>query len=169
MPKQLAIQWPDQFKMNPLERAQTSAQMARSAANLAKMMFTIQQVNHANAEDARPQPTVILEQPEIAGLQTQQLSLFASTDPTKSSKGTKPTPSGAPPDATGNEDPAPAPKMTMMEPLLPDAPKNIVLLSEEECRSIIGFGKHMPVFDSAQVDSVIIGTDTSQSSATDAE
>jgi hypothetical protein len=30
------IKWPEAFKLNPLERAQTSAQMARSAANLTK-------------------------------------------------------------------------------------------------------------------------------------
>lgn len=35
-PRDLLIEWPEAFKMNPLERAQTSAQMARSAANLSK-------------------------------------------------------------------------------------------------------------------------------------
>lgn len=33
-PVNLKIAWPEAFKMNPLERAQTSAQMARSAVNL---------------------------------------------------------------------------------------------------------------------------------------
>lgn len=32
------IQWPDPFKLSPLERAQTSAQKARSAVNLAKAL-----------------------------------------------------------------------------------------------------------------------------------
>jgi hypothetical protein len=36
------ITWPEAFKMNPLERAQTSAQMARSAANLTKTMSLLQ-------------------------------------------------------------------------------------------------------------------------------
>jgi uncharacterized protein len=35
-PKQLEISWPEAFKLSPLERSQTSAQMARSAANLGK-------------------------------------------------------------------------------------------------------------------------------------
>lgn len=37
-----AISWPEAFKMNPLERAQTSAQMARSAANLTKTVSLLQ-------------------------------------------------------------------------------------------------------------------------------
>lgn len=35
-PQDLEISWPEAFKMDPLERAQTSAQMARSAVNLSK-------------------------------------------------------------------------------------------------------------------------------------
>lgn len=35
------IKWPEAFKLNPLERAQTSAQMARSAANLTKSVATM--------------------------------------------------------------------------------------------------------------------------------
>jgi Protein of unknown function (DUF1073) len=35
-PKSLVISWPDAFKLSPLEKSQTSAQMARSAANLTK-------------------------------------------------------------------------------------------------------------------------------------
>lgn len=34
---QIGITWPEAFKLSPLERAQTSAQMARSAANLEKV------------------------------------------------------------------------------------------------------------------------------------
>jgi hypothetical protein len=37
---ELEINWPDAYKLSPLERAQTSAQMARSAANIAKAMDT---------------------------------------------------------------------------------------------------------------------------------
>lgn len=36
----ITIQWPDAFKLSPLERAQTSAQKARSAANLIKVFTT---------------------------------------------------------------------------------------------------------------------------------
>lgn len=35
-PTNLQVNWPEAFKLNPLERAQTSAQMARSSANLMK-------------------------------------------------------------------------------------------------------------------------------------
>lgn len=41
-PKNFTVTWPEAFKMNPLERAQTSAQMARSAANLTKTMSLLQ-------------------------------------------------------------------------------------------------------------------------------
>lgn len=41
-PQSFSIDWPEAFKMNPLERAQTSAQMARSAANLTKTMTLLQ-------------------------------------------------------------------------------------------------------------------------------
>lgn len=36
----VTIEWPDAFKLTPLERAQTSAQTARSAANLSKAIDT---------------------------------------------------------------------------------------------------------------------------------
>jgi hypothetical protein len=39
-PHELTIEWPEAFKLNPLERAQTAAQMARSLANVAKAMET---------------------------------------------------------------------------------------------------------------------------------
>lgn len=44
-PKNLLITWPEPFKMNPLERAQTAAQQARSATNLARTYETMQKVD----------------------------------------------------------------------------------------------------------------------------
>lgn len=38
--KDLTIEWPDAYRMSPLERAQTAAQMARSAANVTKALAT---------------------------------------------------------------------------------------------------------------------------------
>lgn len=38
VPESLTITWPEAFKLNPLERGQTSAQIARSAANLVKVL-----------------------------------------------------------------------------------------------------------------------------------
>lgn len=144
VPSMMAVKWPDQFKMNPLERAQTSAQMARSAANLAKTLYTVQQINHANAVDATPQPLV-------TGGFGGTFGANASTDPSKSSSGTVKNPSGAPPDATGSKTGTTATPEPQMQPaLIPNAKTDLVLLTEEECRRIIGFGKHMPVFDDAQ-------------------
>jgi hypothetical protein len=146
-PEKLIVQWPDSFKMNPLERAQTSAQMARSAANLAKTLFTVQQINHANAMDSLPQP--------VAGGGG---GFFGNAnDPSKSSKGTVKNPSGAPPDAKGAGDKSgqPNPEPQMQPALFDKKPPTIELLTVEECRQIIGFGKHMPVFDESQNDDKI--------------
>lgn len=41
------IEWPDPFKMNPLERAQSSAQMARSAINIARVLTEAQKGGYA--------------------------------------------------------------------------------------------------------------------------
>jgi hypothetical protein len=41
-PTELKVTWPDAYKMSPYESAQTSAQMARSMANVAKAMQTWQ-------------------------------------------------------------------------------------------------------------------------------
>lgn len=143
VPKKLTITWPDAFKMNPLERAQTSAQMARSAANLAKTLFTTEQINHTNALDTVEQPI----QTGFGGFNTN-----ASEGPAKSSSGASKTPTGAPKDPVGSGDKkAPtAPEPQMQPALRPKAKIDYQLLTVEECRSIIGFGKHMPVFDSKQ-------------------
>lgn len=119
-PSQMTIEWPDAFKMNPLERAQTSAQMARSAANLSKTLKTVSDINIQNATAA--QPTQV---PAGGGG-----GFFGNADP-KATGGTA------------------APKMTTVPPVLSELPPKLELLTEEECRSIIGFGKHMPIFDSS--------------------
>jgi hypothetical protein len=153
-PKSLVVTWPDAFKMSPLERAQTSAQMARSAANLAKTLFTVQQINHANAVDSMP--TVMPAGGGFGG----GFGANALTDPSKSSSGTSKTPSGAPPDAagSGNAD-SQSKAQTVTTPALFDTkPPTLVLLTEDECRQIIGFGKHMPVFDSTQDSTAAVGS-----------
>jgi hypothetical protein len=141
-PTTMSIEWPDAFKMNPLERAQTSAQMARSAANLSKMMLTVQQLNHANAVDSMPTET-----PVGGGGFFGNAGADAGPDQT----GKKPTKD--PKKAIQPEQPD-----TIVKPaLFPTRPPTITLLSEEECRSIIGFGKHMPVFDDKQDSAQISG------------
>ena len=54
-PETLYIDWPDTFKMNPLERAQTSAQMARSAVNITRAMTEAQKngFNVVSIEESR--------------------------------------------------------------------------------------------------------------------
>lgn len=51
----VVINWPEPFKMNPLERAQTSAQQARSATNLARTLSEAQKmkVRFISVEEAR--------------------------------------------------------------------------------------------------------------------
>jgi hypothetical protein len=54
-PTTLKIEWPEPFKMNPLERAQTSAQQARSITNVARALETAQkvQVDLVSVEESR--------------------------------------------------------------------------------------------------------------------
>lgn len=128
-PKSLTIDWPDAFKMNPLERAQTSAQMARSAANLAKMFQTIQTVNHSNAVDSRPTTVT-----------TGGGGFFGNADPEVKPPKDKTKQTGG--------DPVPQqPQQTEQPPLFDTKPETLELLTPEEARQIIGFGKHPPVFD----------------------
>lgn len=149
-PSKLEVEWPDAFKMNPLERAQTSAQMARSATNLARMLQTIELINHNMAVDA--QPTII--QPSGGGffgnarMSDEDLIEMASGKTKTKEKKKPPAPKDTPPmdkkdaapDAGGGE-PIEQP------PLQPTDERKVVLLTPEECRAIIGFGQHMPVFD----------------------
>lgn len=53
--KKLAIEWPEAFKMSPLERGQTSAQQARSITNVARAMETAQKGGYdlVSVEEAR--------------------------------------------------------------------------------------------------------------------
>lgn len=125
-PTSMTIEWPDAFKMNPLERAQTSAQMARSAANLAKTLHTVQQINHANAVDSMP-----TEVPVGGG------GFFGNAEPTDK-------------DDPENSEESTSREVIKKPALFPKRPPTLTLLTEEECRSIIGFGKHMPVFDDKQ-------------------
>lgn len=144
-PSKLSVTWPDAFKMNPLERAQTSAQMARSAANLSKMLFTVEQINHTNAVDTQEQPMI-----------TGGFGAFAANateDPSKSTSGSSKVPTGKPKDPAGSGDQKTVEDQQepQMRPALrPGAKTDYELLTVEECRSIIGFGKHLPVFDSKQ-------------------
>jgi uncharacterized protein len=52
VPENLTIQWPEAFKLDPLERGQTSAQMARSAANLAKQHIAMSPKDPETGEPA---------------------------------------------------------------------------------------------------------------------
>ena len=147
-PTTLTVTWPEAFKMNPLERAQTSAQMARSAANLSRALMTVQQINHANAVDSRP--TYVTTGSAIVG--SSMFANAASDAPASDSS------------ESGDSSQQQQVQMEEVPPLFDTPPKNLTLLSEDECRQIIGFGKHMPVFDSRQEATIAIGSPKSSPS-----
>lgn len=72
MPEGLEILWPEPFKMNPLERAQTSAQMARSAVNVARALEVQQKIktNLMSIEESREIIAPGDKMPIFAGLPT---------------------------------------------------------------------------------------------------
>lgn len=145
VPQQMSIEWPDAFKMNPLERAQTSAQMARSAANLSKTLKTVQDINTAAATNARPTFEPLSGGGGMFGNAKKPPSVPPKT--TGSVPNAPPTPAPTPGEGSATSDPSTVPDgMLERPPLIPDFVP-LVLLTEEECRQIIGFGKHMPVFD----------------------
>ena len=96
-PQDLEISWPEAFKMDPLERAQTSAQMARSAVNL------IRGAVHAAPLDANGQP--ITDGPLFSNEEMRRMVSFGKHPPVFDS----PVPSGDNPALPDNEDPAPSP------------------------------------------------------------
>ena len=156
VPSMMQIEWPDAFKMNPLERAQTSAQMARSAANLSKMMQTIDNMNIAWATASTDQ-----EVPVGGG------GLFGNADPKAPKSKATTTPTNSPSDK-GAADPKAAEPQTMIKPAIVKPREPIVMLTVEECRSIIGFGKHQPVFDGKE-DAVPAAIGKGDNNAADAE
>jgi hypothetical protein len=127
-PENILVNWPDAFKMNPLERAQTSAQMARSATNIANTLKTIEEINQSMAEAALPTEEPI---PGSGG------GFFGNAEPPKKT-GEKPKPKEAG-----------AVQTIKKPPLMPVRPA-IELLSVDEARNIIGFGRQAPVFDAEE-------------------
>lgn len=160
-PNNLSIEWPDAFKMNPLERAQTSAQMARSAANLAKTLKTVQDINTAGAENARPTIESASSGGGFMG-NADPNTQDPQTDQTQSSGSGQPSQQPQKGYGSAKQDIKKAPPGQIMRPPLIPNFKPLVLLTEEECRSIIGFGKHMPVFDEASDSEASGVTDSTQ-------
>lgn len=67
---EITVDWPNAFKMSPLENAQTSAQHARSATNFAKAietMYTLNQGTPGTADTTTPDGTVVPGTPEVPG------------------------------------------------------------------------------------------------------
>lgn len=108
-PGDLTITWPDTFKLNPLERAQTSAQMARSASNLVKALST---------------PIAL----DGSGLAEEEVTSEVTTEVTVDEEGN--TIPGGVQQTTGK----------LYKP-------STTLITVDEARTIVGFGKHAPVFD----------------------
>jgi uncharacterized protein len=149
VPKQLSITWPDAFKMNPLERAQTSAQMARSAANLSKTLKTVEEINQLRFNNAR----ATFESAGGGGFASgfgANAGADSSSEAPEGDQSASSSAAGQPPEeghGSPQADPTAAPPGMIARPaLIPGKPEKLVLLTEDECRSIIGFGKHMPVF-----------------------
>lgn len=116
-PVNLKISWPEAFKMDPLERAQTSAQMARSAVNLTRAAV------HAAPIDANGQP--ITEGPLFSNDEMRQMVSFGGRPPVfDAPQPSGDTPSPSTPDAPTPGDPSstptggakPAPKSTVPGP-----------------------------------------------------
>lgn len=149
-PSQMSITWPDAFKMNPFERAQTSAQMARSATNLAGMLQKVEQINQMIAEANRPSFVPISGGGFGANGGLSVNSTDSSSSSSTGSNTTDPNATTEPAEGygTATADPTTAPPNMIERPPLIPGRSMIQLLTPEECRSIIGFGKHMPVFDS---------------------
>jgi hypothetical protein len=141
-PSTLTIKWPDAFKMNPLERAQTSAQMARSAANLSKTLATIEELNQSMARAALP--TIV----PVGGGNPFQAN----------AEGAKARSPKKPPTEGGSKDTSDMTETIEQPPLMKKRPE-VVLLTPEECREIIGFGKHPPVFDEKSDSHAKVGND----------
>lgn len=92
-PENLEIEWPEAFKMDPLERAQTSAQMARSAVNL------IRGAVHAAPLDENGQP--ITSGPLFTNDEMRRMVSFGKHPPIFDG----PTPTGDEPALGNNLDP----------------------------------------------------------------
>jgi hypothetical protein len=156
MPVNMRVLWPDAFKMSPLERAQTSAQMARSVANVSKTYVTVAELNIKIAE---------LKQSAKQAKQIQD-NIASGVQPSLPFGGGAPTAPGGRPGAGSNrlgptgarvtahaDNPLNVPDQgPMKSDFTTDSPADEVdylpdLFTGEELRNIVGFGKHMPTFD----------------------
>jgi hypothetical protein len=127
IPTQLTVQWPEAFKLSPLERAQTSAQMARSTANLTKTLSApIGGIQVVETEEEQ-------EMQDVPGTEA------VPADPNNpDDQGTPATPPSRQP--TGK-------KVTIQRTYMTGGTQ---MFTVEEARNIVGFGKTMPVFDDKQ-------------------
>jgi hypothetical protein len=141
VPEVLTINWPDPFKMNPLERGQTSAQMARSATNLSRAISTMGDLNIKYATAAAPTVTPVGGGGGFGGFEG--VTVNAPNDPAKQ----KDRKDSSKQDPKKSDSKASAPQTITTPALIEEQPWQ-TLLTVEEARSIIGFGKHPPVFDS---------------------
>jgi hypothetical protein len=133
-PTGMTVQWPDAFKLSPLERGQASAQMARSAANIVKVMST--PIADDGSGVAIEEINEVIETESDPGASSGGFGSFAA-DP-KAKPGAKP-----PAKDTG---PKKSEQVVSGKKYKPSQ----TLLTFEEARTIIGFGKHAPVFDDKQ-------------------
>lgn len=138
VPKSLKITWPEAFKLSPLERAQTSAQMARSAANLQKMLSD--PIGGVQVEES-----VVETIPDV-GIDSTQESVVINAAKAKATA--QPGSSATADPTTVEGTPAKPSKVITTKRSWIEGGKP--MFTFEESRGIVGFGKTMPVFDDPQ-------------------
>lgn len=137
-PTGMTVQWPDAFKLSPLERGQASAQMARSAANIVKVMSTPIALDGSGVAVEEINEVVEVEG---SGASTGFQSFAAGDKPKGKTPPAKPEPK-----ETGSEESSTSEQVVSGKKYKPST----TLLTIEEARTVIGFGKHAPVFDDKQ-------------------
>lgn len=73
---EITVDWPNAFKMSPLENAQTSAQHARSATNFAKAIETMENLKRGDPgtpETTGPDGTKVPGKPAVPGVEVEDL------------------------------------------------------------------------------------------------
>lgn len=132
-PGDIIYQWPDAFILGPLERAQTSAQKARSAANLSKVL-----VEQQNARAPIPDPSQIVSTGGFGGFRAN-----AEDEP-------KPNGNG---DGGNSDMPADnGPTVTTVPLIQQELASERPFITVDEARAIVGFMDETPILEDRPVE-----------------
>lgn len=128
VPENLEISWPETFKMDPLERAQTSAQMARSAVNLTKAWVFAAPKDPLTGEPLETQPLFTADEMRRMVSFGRHPPIFDSPAPAAKPTPAPPTadqaPSATPVKPPTDKPGAPAPNTPPKRPPNPEPPTN---------------------------------------------